>query len=285
MFSQLRQAVENFAPQPRRGSVDDELIQEHQGSRLSSAQLADSALSNLRKSLTSQRSGSPRSNSPHPRSPVPSSLPRSTSLPDQESRLLKSNLDDRLRAKFAIGDVSNGTTPEGSGRASPAAVVVHQRPASPPLTQSPQPQESTETIVTGNVTITEPHPLLNVEDKELPDSVTERYPEADIPLPPDSPPQSLEADRSNVSSPFDANVSETDVEALQQRLKLVEQRFTGKLNLCARNALLMCLQMYLCRSRGFRPKKWLLTLLSVSSPLWMASQIREACVTTYRILC
>jgi len=291
MFSQFRQAVENFAPQPRHGSADsqqDERVQDSKGPRyqtpLSSAQLADSALVNLRKSLASQRSGSPRPSSPRSHSPGASSIPRSNSLPDPDVRLPKSNLEDRLRAKFAIGEASNVTTPDVSGRASPATITSTQNhPLSPsliPLPQSPiltpEPEQSTSGIIAS----VEPHILSSTAISKIPDStvIEPRHPEADIPLPLDASSEFVDVDCPKVASPLDGippetglgNVSlpEADIEMMQQRLRLVEQRFAGKFSAVnfVHKYLICTPQMCLCLSRDFRLKSWLLIQLFVSSP-------------------
>lgn len=87
----------------------------------SSSQLADAALSNLRKTLITQRPASPGPKSPA-NEPSGSPRPRTT-------------LEDRLRAKFAIGEASTGTSPNPSTRSTPSStptpVVDH------PLSPSP----------------------------------------------------------------------------------------------------------------------------------------------------
>src|ERR1700683_5431055 len=91
MFSQFRQAVENFAPPPPRRSGSQDMT----------------------------RSASPRSSSSH--------LPKSNSFPD--TRVPKSNLEERLRAKLAAAELSRSSTP--------AAVPVTQHPLSPTSTPLP----------------------------------------------------------------------------------------------------------------------------------------------------
>ena len=241
MFSQLRQAVESLAPQPLRGSVDAP-ESDSQGARppssLSSTQLTDSALSNLRKSLASQRSGSPL-----PRSPGPPSLPRITGSPDSEPRLPKSNIEERLRAKFAIGEASNVTTPDISGRASPIYVDLPQQqhplsPSSVPLPQSPiQPEVVVQPV---NPTVIDRSqfetlaPSKTVDASSLVKREDGRYPEADVPLPSDSPPATPSVDLYPISTPLHDSPAEPDVQVLQHRLKLVEQRFAGMCLPCIR---------------------------------------------------
>ncbi|KAL0951091.1 hypothetical protein HGRIS_007829 [Hohenbuehelia grisea] len=296
MFSQLRNAVENLAhvpiPQPRRGSdatdgresmsrsASLDLNPNRQpSSPLSSSQLADSAIANLRKSFASNRSASPASTSRRP------TVPHSQS--DKDVR--KMNLEERLRANFTIGDVSTGTTPAASSRASPkpetparvtspSSVPLPDTPPMSPLVaasnpppiaeeipKSPEPASSLE----GD---TAPEPSLNVSEK------SERHPEAEIPLPEDEAVESTpaaddtdsekpdhplgdvadsaavpdgterpdEATQVDVSSPKNT-VPETEnnsdevpptenstqppadsdnVDALQERLRLLEQRFS-----------------------------------------------------------
>ncbi|KIK71077.1 hypothetical protein GYMLUDRAFT_33203 [Collybiopsis luxurians FD-317 M1] len=136
MFSQFRHAVETFAPQPRR-STDNSAQNDGRSSPHSraqsvdatsptAAQLAENALSNLRKSFSPQPSGAP--NSPQKSPPTP--------------RPHKSTLEERLRAAaFTIGEVSSSTTPQQSSRASPAPLVsIRDHPLSPastPLPDSP----------------------------------------------------------------------------------------------------------------------------------------------------
>ncbi|KAF5375140.1 hypothetical protein D9758_000209 [Tetrapyrgos nigripes] len=131
MFSQFRQAVETFAPQQtRKGSQDAEGPSHAARSQSidsqrpdSPGQLAESALSSLRKSFA-PRSASPAS----AKSPITS--PRT-----------KSTLEERLRAvTHTLGEASNGTTPTSS-RASPlpmkVAVDHPLSPTSTPLPDSP----------------------------------------------------------------------------------------------------------------------------------------------------
>lgn len=121
MFSQFRQAVENLAPLPRtsldgqpadtrrdsslpRGSLDSPV---HPSSPMSSTQLAESALSNLRKSLTSQRSGTTGS-------------PAKQGATSPREGRTKSRLEDRLRAATSI--ISEPSHSETSRRQSSPTV-------------------------------------------------------------------------------------------------------------------------------------------------------------------
>src|SRR5882762_5119172 len=109
MFSQLINAVEGFAqPQPPRSPSQDvsanrqldgvsrSLSMDNQNVRelTSTNHLADSALSNLRKTIVSQRSGSPRPSSP------------SSTSAQSLDRPSKRRLEDRLRAKLTHADAS-----------------------------------------------------------------------------------------------------------------------------------------------------------------------------------
>ena len=70
--------------------------------------------------------------------PRPSNSPPSRSVPGRPSspakpsaeRLMKAKLEDRLRASFTIGEVSNPSTPTASARASPAPQFVTEHPLS-----------------------------------------------------------------------------------------------------------------------------------------------------------
>ncbi|KAG6894481.1 hypothetical protein C0992_005956 [Termitomyces sp. T32_za158] len=121
MFSQLRQAVENLAPLPRtsldgqptdtrrdnslsRNSLDSPV---DPSSPMSSSQLAESALSNLRKSFTNQRSG------------TTGSPTRLAATSPREGRT-KSRLEDRLRAATSI--IREPSHPETSQRQSPPII-------------------------------------------------------------------------------------------------------------------------------------------------------------------
>lgn len=150
MFSQFRNAVEQLAQQPirvleasshenneptstsRSASLD---IQTNRStSPLTSSQLAESAISSLRKSFVSQRTHNGTSST----SPKPAQSP-------EPPRVHKSNLEERLRrATFAIGDASGSSTPQRSSRvASPSPMGRNrtpqpgQSPASTSLPDSP----------------------------------------------------------------------------------------------------------------------------------------------------
>ncbi|TFK57208.1 hypothetical protein OE88DRAFT_1650841 [Heliocybe sulcata] len=200
MFSQFRQAVENLA-QPVRRSSQDFGEEEHRRSSsldtqslrqslsLPSGQLADSALETLRKSLPSQRAGA-GATSPRPSTPPTRRRP---------------NLEERLKATFVLGDASNSTSPASATRVS-SPVPVSNHPLSPgsvPLPDSPfhSPRGSLDIHRDNYASPTASHPLASPEPSSEPASVPapapiadhtetqleQRLPEADIPLPADSP--------------------------------------------------------------------------------------------------
>ncbi|CCM05148.1 uncharacterized protein FIBRA_07357 [Fibroporia radiculosa] len=145
MFSQWRQAVENLAQHPPRQDSADERqsrssLDTGLRASLSSAQLAESALSNIKKTLAAQRSGSPSPSLSHashsPGADIGPKRPASQST-------TRTTLEDRLRAKFAISDNSSSPTPVSSSGSSPSLRVVIDHPLSPtsaPLPESPAPQ-------------------------------------------------------------------------------------------------------------------------------------------------
>ncbi|KAJ3568074.1 hypothetical protein NP233_g5956 [Leucocoprinus birnbaumii] len=156
MFSQFRSAVESFAAQPRSSSETppDErasstssqpsAADNHSGpiSPLSSGQLAESALSNLRKSLAANRAG-------------PQAMTKSASLPTpgSDKPRQKLNLEERLRASLSAVDVSTTSNisppiqPESSiedSSLSPASIPLPESPIAPPveLPSSDEPSEA-----------------------------------------------------------------------------------------------------------------------------------------------
>ncbi|KAF7320403.1 Mediator of RNA polymerase II transcription subunit 5 [Mycena kentingensis (nom. inval.)] len=167
-----------------------------QGSQ-STGQLAESAMSNLRKSLSQQRPGSPVKSPQHPKSPPPRA---------------KSTLEDRLRARFVVGESSTETTPAASSRVSPAPpepISTSAHPLSPssvPLPESP---------------IASPIQLFEPPESFAVDEAKEVVPPEASELAPVPPREEDEI----VLPPADASQS-TDVETLQERLRLVEQRFS-----------------------------------------------------------
>jgi hypothetical protein len=153
MFTQFRNVVEHLAQETTRAlenaSLPENQTEAHSRSQPletaaqrsvsapSSGQLADSALSSLRKSLASQRAG------------TSSSTTRSGSPAPTEKRLPKSNLEERLRrATTGIveplgSSTSNRSPPNRSSTASPSSISKnpvnrHQKsPSSTPLPGSP----------------------------------------------------------------------------------------------------------------------------------------------------
>lgn len=219
MFSQFRQAVEGFAPPPpRRGSQD------------------------------TARSGSPGP-SGH--------LPKSNSLSDARGPRPKSNLEERLRAKLAAAE---------SSRAASAPIPVTRHPLSPTSTPlpsspalSPAPTSAFEVDdplslnSVGSPTVQSPSQKSPTPRKEgtpdesgPPDESTEKEKEVDtLELPQASPvadtreaaPPILTAESEAKEEvtlalgepplPLAEPNNDQDVDSLQKRLKLVEQRFAG----------------------------------------------------------
>lgn len=113
-----------------RGSLDSAGIRPASSS---SSQLAETALSSLRKTLVLQRPASPLTTS------------GAKSLENQPRP--RTTLEDRLKAKFAIGEASNGTSPSQSTRSTPSTtpVPVVEHPLSP-VPPEPQPTSSSEDV-------------------------------------------------------------------------------------------------------------------------------------------
>lgn len=137
-FTGFKNVIDNIAqPQPRSTRLgrsesqdlsDAERSPEHQHSRSSGSfdltgvaqstgHLAESAFSNLRKSLASQRPFTAST------SPTTQDGTRGSSVsprPDRELRpATRTTLEERLRASFAIGEASNSSTPEPSHAPTP----------------------------------------------------------------------------------------------------------------------------------------------------------------------
>ncbi|KAJ7181737.1 hypothetical protein C8R43DRAFT_1055509 [Mycena crocata] len=212
----------------------------------STGQLAESALSNLRKSLAHQRPASPGQKSPPP------------------PRAHKSTLEDRLRATFTVGEASSETTPATSSRVSPAPPAVDRLEEASVLTADSEPSTGAiispsstplpESRVSSPIQPEPPHVLAPPPSFEPDASVDvsgDPPASADVPITADTPasanvptsadvpisptPQSAHTDRvaaleaEVASSPPDTQPSDVpvaDVDALQARLKLVEQRFS-----------------------------------------------------------
>ncbi|KAF8203594.1 peroxisomal membrane anchor protein conserved region-domain-containing protein [Pholiota molesta] len=226
MFSQFRNAVEQLAqpirdasslenhsePPARSGSLD---IQAGRStSPLSSSELAESALSSLRKSLASQRSSSPLQSVKTPGSPSP----------PENTRPRKSNLEERLRrATFAIGDASGSPTPTQSSRVASPSPMSSDRKPMPPKNSPP--------ISDSNSAHQEPSPInekalakekMSTTDEESP-SKLETAPVENAAVE-ESVNDEGHAQESVVCPPIVDNSAE--LESLQTRLKQVEQRFS-----------------------------------------------------------
>ncbi|KAJ7837533.1 hypothetical protein B0H14DRAFT_2791069 [Mycena olivaceomarginata] len=216
----------------------------------STGQLAESALSNLRKSLASQRPASPSQSQKSP--PLP--------------RAHKMTLEDRLKAAtFTIGETSGETTPAASSRVSPVAPPV-DKPSEAPETapkleltmQHPLSPSSTplpESRVTSPIELHKPAPILvappsepvplpsgpDIPPSESPSepvplepvpTPSETVPSPPEPVPPSQPPSEPVA----ALSPKPQTLQVDQVSALEaegeeaprinDRLKLVEQRFS-----------------------------------------------------------
>jgi hypothetical protein len=209
MFSQFRQAVENFAPPPPRRSGSQDIA----------------------------RSGSPG----------PSShSPKSNSLSD--ARAPKSNLEERLRAKLAAAELSRPPTP------APIPVIDH--PLSPTSTPLP-PSPAISPALTSTVDLDTPLNLASIHlpRAQSPQSSSVPSTEKKTDPPPNveetdngadisdalAPPSDKAVDKGGpISKGIDPSThvkpalpemdpNDMDVESLQKRLKLVEQRFTGML--------------------------------------------------------
>lgn len=218
MFSQFRQAVENFAPPPP--------------SRTGSQDVA--------------RSASPRSSSGH--------VSNSNSLPDV--KVPKSNLEERLRAKLAAADSFRSSTP--------VAVPVTQHPLSPTSTPLPV-SPAISPVLTSTFDIDTPLNLDSVASSSMAPSQPLSAPTEEEIISnssPQHPTKAFEEDGADISDalslsvhpatktqahpePLSKSIDESapqeeptlpeididdmDLESLQTRLKLVEQRFTGML--------------------------------------------------------
>ena len=237
--------------------------------------------------------------------PRPSQAPPSRSVPGRPSspakpsaeRHMKAKLEERLRASFTIGEVSNPSTPTASARASPAPQFVTEHPlsidhplspAAIPLPNSPPPHDDHDHL-NADISLTLPDPLSSaspdvsekldtgsdtvIEPEPVNQNSPETSPVADSPTisqVPEQKPATFEEDtgvhdatQSLITSGIScdqtnmmSNGSVVDmaqadrrqsgevsihtekpqsglsfsdsVEALQERLKLMEQQFTGQ---------------------------------------------------------
>ncbi|RDB29316.1 Golgin IMH1 [Hypsizygus marmoreus] len=240
MFSQFRHAVESLAPLPRHSSdgtpadIPRETVSRSNSldsplrpsSPMSSSQLAESALVNLRKSLATQRSTS-----------LGPAVKGTATTPTRENRT-KSTLEDRLRAvTFTIGEASNATSPNVSGNVTPSVMTTPNNhplspPSSPPVEAPAMPSRVEDPVPTD---ATPPEAAPGASTQDLPTS-----PQLQEEITNDSAgptqPELLESGSSegldslpvvqNPSLTTDNGNHATDVEGLQERLKQVEQRFT-----------------------------------------------------------
>lgn len=241
MFSQLRQAVETFAPvsvspsPERAGTPEGHNRRVSADARstppLSSSQLADSAITNLRKSISTSRS----------------------------SHRGHLSLEERLRASF-----NNSHSPTEHKKDELPPPPTEEQPHSPRLIPLPlSPSLDTPPLPLESITEAEPVVILNepapkpIQPSEV--AVPTPEPSSDISqpqpkyavkfIPQDEEPSSSvsgESLHSNISpEPEQANSPDADseldlpspasdplgasinVEALQERLKLLEQKFSG----------------------------------------------------------
>ena len=208
MFGQFRQVVEGLStPSSLDNSPDAEQLH---GSRPATPLRPDSPLTNLRKSMASQRGQSA--------SPVP----RTSSVGK------KLSLEDRLRASLTTGDVS-GTN--GSKRAT-QSIADSQRAT--PLSSSPAaepdpPLHVPPTISPSLIPLPDSPPLSPVLEKApeniLAGSMTQE-PEEERGM--DSPISFVAVPAGQSDSEAHTGLdSSSDIESLQERLKQVEQRFLG----------------------------------------------------------
>ncbi|KAI5123779.1 hypothetical protein M0805_000368 [Coniferiporia weirii] len=264
MFSGFRNVMENLAqPQPRPGrpgrpesqDFSPERSEHARGSTSfdissvaqSTGHLAESAFTNLRKSLVSQRPFTVSS-------PSADSSANPSPRPDRELRpVTKSTLEDRLRASFAIGEASTSTTPGPSIAPSPRPALspAPGRVASPestPLPDSPTPSPSRGFASPSPSDLSSPPAEEFRLPKELSDGLSEneqtgpsenagsstssdpsRYPEADIPLPPCSPvSNSITASRSSESLLLNNSIQLDEYENdLKAKLASIEEMYSG----------------------------------------------------------
>ncbi|KAH8120436.1 hypothetical protein DFH11DRAFT_1560033 [Phellopilus nigrolimitatus] len=280
MFSGFRSVVENLAqPQPHpthsgRSESQDfspERSEHQQHARAASASfdlssvaqstghLAESAFSNLRKSLAAQRAFAATSPTP-----AAGGSRNMSPQPDRELRAVtKLTLEDRLRASFAIGEASGSTTPDHLSQAPSPRPALPPTPA-PDRVMSPTSMPLPDSPVaspTPDIGLTSPSPLtlstppivddppseksganieLNESDRSTSISkerdiridispVRIRYAEADIPLPLFSPgPTNLSASQSSHSAQSDI-YPQVDgvVDGLRTTLSSLEKQFAG----------------------------------------------------------
>lgn len=276
MFSNFRNVVEGLAqPQPRPSKPQRTESQDLTGSDRpgehtrgstsfdlssvahSTGHLAESAFSNLRKSLAAQRPFTVTS-------PSAEGTGRASPQADRELKpVSKPTLEDRLRASFAIGDLSVSPSPGPSQAASPkppSQGIDDISPHSIPLPGSPVQSDEVDTSSPS-------HPLSGESHHDIPDNNTQeeaqskpestpeeksseeqeapigngtgemnnntdedkRYPEADVPLPLLSPiPTNLAATQSIQTLQDDEALQQSEEYSLPNaRLETLEKDYSG----------------------------------------------------------
>ena len=213
MFEQFRNVVESLAtPDP-----DSEPAHDNK-----SPQLVESTLTNLRKSIASQRQR------PHSRAGSP--------IPKTPTTGKKLSLEDRLRASLTTTNASTPHRPNGPD-------ATFRATPSPPLRSgSPMPSNSTRPMSPSLVPLPDSPALYPVPENLLPGeppSATEHMNNSE-----DATQHEMQGDTEKEKNDAGTNslvvtASESDtisnlhqapsadVESLQERLKLVEQRFLG----------------------------------------------------------
>jgi hypothetical protein len=217
MFNQLRQVVENVTtsdtnpPEQARDQMSrSNSLDSRLPASLSSSQLAESALSNLRKSLATQRSNSVS----NPTKPAATT----------ENRI-KSRLEERLRAA-TTNALSAPTRTSSPGPAS-ATTTQSPSPQSVPLPDSPisSPKlESVESPSAPAVKVNSPAEPVLLSDEAASEAL-------DRPQEVELPPAVLNEieDAQPGPSPDSLPPPAPTVDELHEKLKQLEQRFSGQL--------------------------------------------------------
>lgn len=214
----------------------------------SSSQLSE----RLRKTIQGQRS-------PSPGSPTN----------EAAAQRRKMTLEERLKASlaFSIGDASGSTTPTESRRPSPAPPTADTKsPVSTPLPDSPEIPLKSAT--------SQPEPLdLSLDSQS-------RSPTPDIPQ---TVPDNLAPEPTIINEPLTTNGNGPllDVDALQDRLQLMERKFVG-LYIFIHNSRFLAADIFIQRSQNLssasRQNGWLQTLFCANSRRWKPSQTLKLCV-------
>ncbi|KAI9445199.1 hypothetical protein H4582DRAFT_897979 [Lactarius indigo] len=201
----------------------------------------------------------------------PASQPQPPAKPLTDRSPFKAKLEDRLRASFTIGDVSNPSTPSASSRVSPAPQYEHplssdiDHPLSPmsiPLPVSPPPRDHDrdyDYTRDHDIPLDASHlpfgtsspPLLKALDKSVlvdpgpgaasTSDSSDQHSSSDAPVIPqpsekeptvsdegiemDDTTESIESVSENGNNSEPDHIASADIEALQEQLKLMEQRF------------------------------------------------------------